>query len=89
MKISHLSLGVSDIAESEVFYRDVLGLSTQRDGDEVRVQWPDFLLMLIEKPPTDRSKFHFGFQVGSGAEVDTLGGALAFQQRANTFRAGR
>lgn len=71
MKISHLSLGVSDLAASEKFYRDVLGLATERDGDDVRVEWPDFLLVLSEKPPADRSKFHFGFRVGSGAEVDT------------------
>ncbi len=70
LKISHLSLGVSDLAASERFYRDVLELPTQRDGEDVSVQWPDFLLLLTEKPPADRSKFHFGFRVGSSAEVD-------------------
>jgi catechol 2,3-dioxygenase-like lactoylglutathione lyase family enzyme len=71
LKISHLSLGVSDLPASERFYRDVLGLPTQRDGEDVVVQWPDFLLILTEKPPTDRSKFHFGFRVGSRGEVDS------------------
>jgi catechol 2,3-dioxygenase-like lactoylglutathione lyase family enzyme len=70
MRIAHLSLGVSDLSASERFYRDVLGLQTQRDTDEVRVEWPDFLLVLSERPPTDRSKFHFGFQVESAGEVD-------------------
>lgn len=71
MKITHLSLGVSDLDASEAFYRDVLSLPTQRHGDDVRVEWPDFLLVLTEKPPADRSKFHFGFRVASEAEVDS------------------
>lgn len=71
MRISHLSLGVTDLAASEKFYRDVLRLSTKREGEDVRVEWPDFLLILTERPPADRSKFHFGFRVESHAEVDT------------------
>ena len=71
MKIAHLSLGVTDLNASEKFYRDVLGLPAKRDGEDVRVQWPDFLLVLSEKPPADRSKFHFGFRVENGNEVDT------------------
>jgi|SRR5579884_868387 len=70
MKISHLSLGVNDLAASEKFYRDVLGLAAQRNGEEVFVRWPDFLLVLSEKPPAARGKFHFGFRVTSAAEVD-------------------
>ena len=70
MKISHLSLGVTDLNASEAFYRDVLGLPTQRHGEDVRVEWPDFSLLLTERPPADRSKFHFGFRVGSEPEVD-------------------
>jgi catechol 2,3-dioxygenase-like lactoylglutathione lyase family enzyme len=70
MKLSHLSLGVASIDESEKFYRDILGLPALREGSEVFVKWPEFLLVLTEKPPADRSKFHFGFEVGSAAEVD-------------------
>jgi catechol 2,3-dioxygenase-like lactoylglutathione lyase family enzyme len=70
MKISHLSLGVTDLNASEVFYRDVLGLPTERDGEDVRIEWADFLFMLSERPPTDRSKFHFGFRVAAASEVD-------------------
>jgi catechol 2,3-dioxygenase-like lactoylglutathione lyase family enzyme len=70
MKLSHLSLGVSNVDESETFYRDVLNLPALREGDEVFVQWPDFLLVLVERPPADRSKFHFGFEVDNGADVD-------------------
>lgn len=71
MKISHLSLGVADLNESEKFYRDVLGLPTRREGEDVRVHWPDFLLVLTERPPADRSKFHFGFRVNTAAQVDS------------------
>jgi catechol 2,3-dioxygenase-like lactoylglutathione lyase family enzyme len=71
MKLSHLSLGVSNVDESEKFYRDVLNLPALREGKEVFVQWPDFLLVLTEMPPADRSKFHFGFEVGTSADVDT------------------
>jgi catechol 2,3-dioxygenase-like lactoylglutathione lyase family enzyme len=70
MKISHLSLGVSSIDESEKFYRDILNLPALREGKDVFVQWPDFLLVLNENPPADRSKFHFGFEVDSSADVD-------------------
>jgi catechol 2,3-dioxygenase-like lactoylglutathione lyase family enzyme len=71
MRISHLSLGVSDLNASEKFYRDVLGLPTRREGEDVRVHWPDFLLVLTERPPADRSKFHFGFRVNTLAQVDS------------------
>jgi catechol 2,3-dioxygenase-like lactoylglutathione lyase family enzyme len=76
MKLSHLSLGVSNIDESERFYRDVLNLPALREGSEVFVQWPDFLLVLTEKPPADRSKFHFGFEVDTSADVDMWAGRL-------------
>jgi len=70
LRLSHLSLGVSDLEVSERFYRDVLGLPTQRSGDEIEVHWPDFLLILSSRPPAARGKFHFGFQVASAADVD-------------------
>jgi catechol 2,3-dioxygenase-like lactoylglutathione lyase family enzyme len=76
MKLSHLSLGVSNIDQSERFYRDVLNLPALREGSEVFVQWPDFLLVLSEKPPADRSKFHFGFEVDTSADVDMWAGRL-------------
>jgi catechol 2,3-dioxygenase-like lactoylglutathione lyase family enzyme len=82
IRISHLSLGVTDLAASERFYRDVLGLATKHDGDDVCIEWPDFLLVLTEKPPANRSKFHFGFRVDSQADVDTWGERL----RANGVR---
>jgi catechol 2,3-dioxygenase-like lactoylglutathione lyase family enzyme len=79
MKLSHLSLGVNDLGVSEKFYRDVLGLPAQRDGGDVFVRWPDFLLVLSEKPPAARGKFHFGFRVDSAAEVDEWADRLRAQ----------
>ena len=70
MKISFIHLGVSDLAESEHFYRDVLGLPAERKGDDVQVRWPDFLLVLSENPPSARGKFHFGFRVDSESDVN-------------------
>ena len=70
LRLSHLSLGVNDVAVSERFYRDVLHLDTRRDGDDVVVRWADFLLILTHRPPTTRAKFHIGFRVDTPAEVD-------------------
>ena len=79
LRFAHLSLGVSDLDVSESFYRDVLGLPTKRNADEVEVQWPDFTLILVHRPPATRGKFHFGFVVPKGEEVD----AWAERLRAN------
>lgn len=70
LKISYLRLGVSDLAESERFYRDMLELPVERMGEEVCVRWPGLLLVLAANPPSARGKFHFGFRVESAAEVD-------------------
>lgn len=70
LRPSHLSLGVSDLAVSERFYRDVLGFEPRREDGEIFIELPDFLIVLTESPPAGRSKFHFGFKVGSNSEVD-------------------
>lgn len=70
LKLTRLSLGVSDLSESEVFYRDALGLPVERRDSDLFVRWPDLLLVLTENPPSARGKFHFGFKVESDAEVD-------------------
>jgi catechol 2,3-dioxygenase-like lactoylglutathione lyase family enzyme len=70
MKLAHLSLGVSDLAQSERFYGEILGLRVRHQGEDVVVQWADFLLVLMQNPPSERSKFHFGFRVDNHGEVD-------------------
>lgn len=80
--LSHLSLGVSDIEVSERFYRDVLQLPTQRNGEEMHVRWPNGMLMVFSpKPPAGRSKFHFGFRVKTAQDVD------AWAQRVRSLHA--
>jgi catechol 2,3-dioxygenase-like lactoylglutathione lyase family enzyme len=70
LRLSHLSLGVSNIGISERFYGETLGLPTQRVDDHVEVRWDNFLLILTSSPPAGRGKFHFGFRVDSAQEVD-------------------
>lgn len=70
LRLSHLSLGVNNLDVSEAFYRDVLCLETRRQGDDVVVRWANFLLILSQRPPTTRAKFHIGFRVDSPQEVD-------------------
>ena len=71
IRITHLSLGVSDLGETERFYRDVLQLPVERDGDDLSVRWPELEVTFTENPPSARGKFHFGFRVESASEVDT------------------
>ena len=71
LRLTHLSLGVSNLGISERFYGDVLGLPTKRIDDRVEIRWSDdFLLILVSNPPAGRGKFHFGFRVATAAEVD-------------------
>ena len=70
LRLTHLSLGVSNLGISERFYGEVLGLPTTRDDDRVEIRWNDFLLILTASPPAGRGKFHFGFRVETAAEVD-------------------
>lgn len=70
LRLSHLSLCVTDLDIAHAFYRDVMGLQTEREGETVKVRWPDFLFILEAAPPSERSKFHFGFRVDSPEDVD-------------------
>ena len=70
LRITHVSLGVSDLAETERFYRDVLGLAVERKGQDLCVRWADLTLTFNENPPSARGKFHFGFRVATASEVD-------------------
>ena len=81
LRPAHLSLGVSDLAVSERFYRDVLGFTPRRQDHELFLELPDFLIVLTESPPAGRHKFHFGFKVDTNEEVD------AWAQRAKSHGA--
>ena len=70
IRVSAVTLGVSDLAASQAFYKDALGLDVRRNGNDLTVVWPDFELTLRQDPPAGRGKFHLGFKVESRGEVD-------------------
>ena len=76
LRITHLSLGVSDLGETERFYRDVLGLPVEQRGEDLCVRWSDLVLVFTSNPPSARGKFHFGFRVSSPQEVDSWAAKL-------------
>jgi catechol 2,3-dioxygenase-like lactoylglutathione lyase family enzyme len=86
LRLTHLSLGVSNVTKSERFYGEILGLPTQRVGDHVEIRWSDFLLILTPSPPAERGKFHFGFRVESAGEVDAW--AARLRERGVEYVAG-
>ncbi|MFN2460912.1 MAG: VOC family protein [Candidatus Velthaea sp.] len=71
MTPAHITLGVSDIAASERFYRDVLGMEVERSGDTVVVRFGGFTLTLDSAPPAARAKFAIGFRADDG-ELDDI-----------------
>ena len=76
-----MSLGVSDLAKSEQFYRNVLGLTPKPVDGDMHIRCGDFHIVLTETPPAGRAKFHFGFKVGTPGEVD------AWAERAKKYGA--
>jgi catechol 2,3-dioxygenase-like lactoylglutathione lyase family enzyme len=77
LRLTHLSLGVSNVGISERFYGEILGLPTQRVDEHVEIRWSDDLsLILTSSPPAGRGKFHFGFRVESAEEVDAWAARL-------------
>lgn len=77
LRLTHLSLGVSNVGVSERFYGEILGLPTQRIDDRVEIRWSDdLLLVLTSSPPAGRGKFHFGFRVATAEEVDAWAARL-------------
>jgi catechol 2,3-dioxygenase-like lactoylglutathione lyase family enzyme len=75
-RLSHLSIGVADLGAAKSFYADVLGLAVYDLGNDAYVEWPGFLLVLDAAAPVAAEAFHFGFAVGSDAEVDTWAALL-------------
>jgi len=70
LRITHLNLGVSDLEETERFYRDALELPVERRGPDLCVRWDGLTVVFTENPPSARGKFHIGFRVESASEVD-------------------
>jgi len=70
LRITHLNLGVSDLQQTERFYRDALELPVERSGRDLCVRWDELTLVFTENPPSARGKFHIGFRVDDASQVD-------------------
>lgn len=69
MNVTHLSLGVSDIAATERFYRDELGLPITRKSDDLIMKRDGFILVFYPSKSVPPAEFHFGFAVESRAAI--------------------
>jgi len=72
LRPAHISLGVSDLAVSEKFYRDILGAEPIREGERVIVRFGAYEFILESAPPVARAKVRIGFRVDSAADVDAI-----------------
>lgn len=81
--LTHVALGVHDLARTVAFYRRHVGLYVvhERDHNGMHVVWlaeretdPSFVLVMFEvptnPPPGPTTLQHLGFAVASRAEVD-------------------
>ena len=85
-RLSHLSIGVADLAAAKHFYRAVLGLVVRDLANDAYVEWPGFLLVLDAGAPTAAQAFHFGFQVETDDDVDAW--ATLLRERGATIVKG-
>jgi catechol 2,3-dioxygenase-like lactoylglutathione lyase family enzyme len=70
LDLSHLHVDVRDLARSERFYSDVLGLPVDRRESSLIVRKPGFLMVLNSGEPSVAGTFHFGFRVATPGDVD-------------------
>ena len=70
LELTHLNLDVANLDVSERFYREEFGLPVRREPASLAVRTPAFLLVLAAGAPQAGGGFHFGFRVGSPADVD-------------------
>jgi catechol 2,3-dioxygenase-like lactoylglutathione lyase family enzyme len=76
LRLTHLNLDARDLDASARFYGDILGLPVSRRDGTLRVEHPQYLLVLNAGEPTIGGTFHFGFRVEGAAEVDAWIGRL-------------
>jgi catechol 2,3-dioxygenase len=69
--LTHLNLNVADIERSRHFYIDVLGMTLQweREGF-LFLRSGEVDLGIIQRTPVEVDGMHFGFRLGSRADVD-------------------
>lgn len=69
---AQLTLGVGDLDATERFYRDVLGMPTERSGDAIRIGFGDFTMLLELAPPPERAKLELALRVDDAALLDAI-----------------
>ncbi len=70
LRMTHLNLDARDLDASSRFYGELLGLPVVRRDGTVRVEHPDYLLVLNAGEPKVGGTFHFGFRVAGADDVD-------------------
>jgi catechol 2,3-dioxygenase-like lactoylglutathione lyase family enzyme len=69
---AQLTLGVGDIAETEKFYRDKLGMRVERQGDSLRIGFGDFIVLFEHAPPPERAKLELALRAVDAATLDAI-----------------
>lgn len=69
---AQLTLGVSDLDATERFYRDVLGVRTERNGESIRIAFGDFTILFELAPPPERAKMELALRVNDPAILDAI-----------------
>jgi catechol-2,3-dioxygenase len=70
LRMTHLNLDARDLDASSRFYGELLGLPVVRRDGTLRVEHPDYLLVLNAGEPKVGGTFHFGFRVAGADDVD-------------------
>jgi len=70
LRMTHLNLDARDLDASSQFYGEILGLPTLRRDGTLRVEHPNYLLVLNAGEPKVGGTFHFGFRVAGAGDVD-------------------
>jgi len=70
LRMTHLNLDARDLDASSRFYGELLGLPVVRRDGTLRVEHPEYLLVLNAGEPKVGGTFHFGFRVAGADDVD-------------------
>ena len=73
---AQLTLGVGDLEATEKFYRDALGVPTERVGDTVRCSFGEFVILFELAPPPERAKLELALRVHSAETLETIAGRV-------------
>lgn len=69
---AQLTLGVGDLDATERFYRDVLGVRTERRAESLRIGFGDFTILFEHAPPPERAKLELALRVIDAKMLETI-----------------